>query len=139
MKRVTPVAFPPGWLRLDTSPMVTGSRAKREHDRDGRGRRLGGERGGVAAGRRDHHHRTFHECGREPRQPVVSALRPLIVDHDVLAFDEAEIAQATMKFSESRADFRARAAAEKADDGDGGLLRSRPRAVLRTPPHPARR
>src|SRR5215213_10201362 len=25
MKRVTPVAFPPGWLRLDTSPMVTGS------------------------------------------------------------------------------------------------------------------
>src|SRR3954469_24634183 len=103
MKRVTPVAFPPGWLRLDTSPMVTGSPPSvntigmAEVAAFAASAALLPPLAAITPTSGDPPPQTSHERGRKPRQPVVSALRPLIVDRDVPAFDEAEIAQPAMK------------------------------------------
>ena len=52
---LTPVTLPPGRLRLATRPSSTGSPPLCEHDRDGRGRRLGRQRRG--------------DCRRSQRSP----------------------------------------------------------------------
>ena len=96
-ERLTPVTLPPGRLRLATRPILTGSRADGEHDRNRRGRRFGRERRQAppvvtitATWRRD-------QIGRQRRQPIESAVRPAIFDRHVLALDIAGFAQALAK------------------------------------------
>jgi hypothetical protein len=51
---------------------------------------LGGS-GGLAAARHNHIHIGLHQLGHEAVETVVSALRPPILNSDVLAFDVAEV------------------------------------------------
>jgi hypothetical protein len=57
-----------------------------EDDRNSRGGGLGRRRGWLAAGGRQDAHRTVYDLRRHSRQPIISALRPPILDDDVLTF-----------------------------------------------------
>ena len=76
IKKLIPVALPPGRARLATSPSLTGSSATAKTIGIVVGRRLGGERRSGAPGRGDHGDLAADQIGRQRRQPVEPALRP---------------------------------------------------------------
>ena len=59
-----------------------------EHNRDGRGARLGRQRRGRAK-RSDHRDLLTYQIGHERRQPVVLTFCPAIFDCEALAFNIA--------------------------------------------------
>ena len=63
--------------------------ADAEDDRDRRGRSLGRLSNGRLAGRSDNGYVPADEVSHECRQAIVSALQPVVLDRDVLAFDVA--------------------------------------------------
>jgi hypothetical protein len=111
LSELTPVALPPGRLRL----------ADLENDRDRAGRDFGRERGLGRGKRHDHRHRPADELGGKLRQPVASPFGPAVVDRDVLAFDEAQIAQALAKARQPFCVRCRRAQMQKADHRHCGL------------------
>ena len=68
--------------------------AQPEHDRDGRGRALGGECRRLAAGRRQHVHSAAYQLGRHRGQQIVLTARPAKLNRDVLALDKAAFGEA---------------------------------------------
>ena len=68
--------------------------ADAENDRDRRGGRFGGERGGIAAGRRNDTHATADQVGHDRRQAIVFSPQPVVLDRHVLAFDVADFVEA---------------------------------------------
>ena len=93
VKMLTPVAFPPGRARLETSSELDGIAAGVEHDGDRCRRRLGGSRGGFAADRHNNCDLAANEVGGELRQPIVLALGPAILDRRVAALNETSVLQ----------------------------------------------
>src|SRR5690242_5512685 len=64
-----------------------------EYDRNGCRRRFGGERRCHAPHRDDDSHLTSNQIGRQGGNPIISTLRPAVVDGHVPAFDKAEFVQ----------------------------------------------
>jgi hypothetical protein len=64
-------------------------------DRDRRGGSFGRKRSRIAAGRDDNGHATADEVGHEQLQ----AVRPPVLDSDILALDEPELAKALAECS----------------------------------------
>jgi hypothetical protein len=89
LKKLIPVALPPGRARLATKAHRYRILADGEHDRDRRCRSFGRKRGNIGE-RGDHGHATANKIGHEPRQAIVLALQPVVLHHYVLAFDVAD-------------------------------------------------
>src|SRR5262249_39336106 len=68
--------------------------ANDEYGRDGRCCSFGRERMNCAAGRDDHSHLSADEIGDHCLQAIVLALRPMVLDRHVLAFDVAGFVKA---------------------------------------------
>src|SRR5262249_35429268 len=62
--------------------------ANAEDDRDRRGRSFGRKRGSIGE-RCYYSHKTAYEIGHEHRQAIVSAIKPVVLNHYVLALDVA--------------------------------------------------
>ena len=60
-----------------------------EHDRDGQGRSFGRNRGSGVPGRRNHGHTTADQVSHQRRQAIILAVKPVVLDLYVLAFDVA--------------------------------------------------
>ena len=88
----SPVMLPPGRARLATSPVSTGSPMIAMTIGNRRGRALGGQRARRAV-RDDDVDLEPNQLGCQAGQPLVSALRPPVLDDDVPALDVAEIAK----------------------------------------------
>ena len=88
VKKLMPVALPPGRARLATSPSLTGSIPTPNAMGIARGRGFGRERGGVCR-RCDHAHFLADQIGCQLRKPIEAVLRPAILDCYVPAFDIA--------------------------------------------------
>ena len=94
-----------GGEKIDTSRIAArvgeaGDEAERyrvlghaEYDRDRCRCGLGGERGGIAAGRGDHGNVAPHQVVQQRRQAFVMAIHPMVLDRNILAFDVARFAQ----------------------------------------------
>src|SRR5215470_6525167 len=80
---VSPVIFPPGRARLATSPVPTGFRATRHHDRNGAGGFLEGKGRARNICHNDVHFQA-DKLGYEIRVPLTSTLRRPIDKSDVL-------------------------------------------------------
>jgi hypothetical protein len=101
-----------------------------EHDRDRRGRSLGGESTGREAWRRDQGHATADEVCQQRRQAVVLTLHPVVFDPDVASLNVARFAQALAKRGGIAQRGIGRRAVEECDHGQHRLLctrRDRPR------------
>jgi hypothetical protein len=68
-------------------------RAGAEHDRNGRGRRLGGKRSRWSAGCSDDRHSMLDQIGDQLGQSRIIIIRPAIFDHQVAAFDIAGLSE----------------------------------------------
>src|SRR5262245_49157728 len=93
---VTPVALPPGRLRLATSPSWTGVGGHFENDRNGCIRCLCRKRR-LSARRSYHGHLTMDQISHHRRQLISSTLRPAVFDRDVAANDVTGFAQPSEK------------------------------------------
>jgi hypothetical protein len=99
--------------------------ANTEHDRDGRGRSLGGAGSGRAAWYGDDCYLPVDQLGRQFRHPIVLTLRPTVFDGDVLTFHEAGFVEAFAERGHIGRIVVARSDAEKADHRQRALLRAR--------------
>jgi hypothetical protein len=97
----------------------------REHNRNGRGRRLCRQRRRGAADRRDQSNLSADQIGRERRQPLVIALRPAVFDRDVAALDEAHPTEALVECGHDEVEVARAQTAEESNHRDGRLLRER--------------
>src|SRR5215469_15694231 len=84
-------------------------------DRNGRGRRLCGERSRAAAGD-DHIDMTINKIGRQLRQAIIMPLRKKVFDGHVLAIYEAALAKAARERSLDMAVSLLRSATKKANN-----------------------
>src|SRR6516164_5963589 len=82
--------------RIATRPRKAGDQTKphrvvayAEDDRDRRGRSFGRLRTSSDAGCRNNGYATAHEVSHQRRQTIVSAVQPVVFDHDVLALNVA--------------------------------------------------
>jgi hypothetical protein len=87
-----------------------------EHDWNCRGRRLGGDGRGGAAGRNDHRDPLANQIDRQPGQQVEPVVGPAVFDRDVLALDIAVILQALAESAQAFRETVRRYSAEEADD-----------------------
>ena len=60
-----------------------------EHDGDRRGRSFGRKRGSIVGGRGDDGHTTADQLSHQRRQAIILALKPVIFDRHVAAFNVA--------------------------------------------------
>src|SRR5262249_58109250 len=96
-----------------------------ENDRNGCCRRLCRQGGRRAASCDDHTHMTVGELRRKCRQSIVLALRPPILDRDILTLDIACFFQALAKRAQTVRIQVRRGSAEKSDHRHRRLLRAR--------------
>ena len=82
-----PVALPPGRAKLATRPNLTGSSATPKTIGIVVVAALAAGAAAVKGGRGDHGHATADEVGHERGQAIVLALKPVVLDHHVLALD----------------------------------------------------
>src|SRR5262249_36197157 len=68
-----------------------------EHDRDGRGRRLGRQRGTAASGRGQYVHATLHQFGGHGWQPILFSFGPTVLNGDVLTLAIADLLESAPK------------------------------------------
>jgi hypothetical protein len=68
--------------------------ANREHDRDGRGGRFGGQHRRLTAARDDHGHAAANQISRHRRQSVILTIRPAKFDRHVAALGITGLAKA---------------------------------------------
>ena len=129
--KVMPVRLPPGRLRLSTSPILTGSAPRAEHDGDGRGRGLGRQADRVAADGDKHIGPGRHHLGGKLRHVAVAAIAPAHRQGHVLAVDVSRRLQPLEKGIEEVRIGRLRAAAEIGDARKGRRLRPRRRSDSR--------
>src|SRR5262249_56242465 len=99
--------------------------AEREHDRDRRSRRLGGNDRRSAADCNDYRDPSGDKIGRQHWQSVILTLGPAEGDMNVLAFDIARVPQSQPKCHLVPSRFARRPAAEEPDHRHGRLLRAR--------------
>ena len=100
------------------------AQADGKNDRDGAGRPLGG----ADRGRSGHYHDVdveLNELGDQAGEPVRVPFRPAIVDHDSLAFDPTEIAQAPLECRDVSGLVLRVQVPEEADSRDGLCRRLR--------------
>ena len=98
--------------------------AEKEHDRDARGRSLGGGCGRRRNGD-DHIDVPCDQIGSHGRQLVVTAFRPVIIDPDVAAVDKAGLAEPVLKSGHEFRPFLGGGGAEKSHHRHRHLLRAR--------------
>src|SRR5262249_10845561 len=99
--------------------------AEREHDRDRRSRRLGGNDRRSAADCNDYRDPSGDKIGRQHWQSVILTLGPAEGDMNVLAFDIARVPQSQPKCHLVPSRFARRPAAEEPDHRQRRLLRAR--------------
>src|SRR5215831_7604945 len=99
--------------------------ADAEDDRDACGRSLGRLSNGGLTGRSDNGYATADEVSHERRQAIVSALQPVVFDHDVLALDVAGFVEAVVERSRIAPRGLRRPNVDEADDRHRWLLRAR--------------
>src|SRR5262245_6816298 len=90
--RFTPVALPPGRLRLATRPIATRSVPIAKTIGIVIGRGFGSERRWRAARRGYHCHPPADQIGGQVRQPIILSRRPAEFDRHILTFDIARLA-----------------------------------------------
>src|SRR5262249_5284392 len=100
-------------------------RTTAEDDRNRYGRRHRGSRCCIASSRGDHRHLPLDQIGGQRRQPVIAALRPAILDRDVLALDVATFLQPHPKCGRQMRGWPGRWAAEIPDHRHRRLRRTR--------------
>ena len=115
VNRVAPVTLPPGRLRAGDEAVLDRVAAGLEHDRNGRGRRLGGKRRGRAAGGGDDGDLAAHEFCGQRGQAIVVIIRPAIIDRDVLAFGVAGFGETLMEAGQIGLHAFRRSSVEKPD------------------------
>jgi len=90
VSRVTPVALPPGRLKLATRPSATGSPPIPNTigivD-------VGRERGRLSASGREHGHSPGYQFRRHGRQEIVAAARPAELDGKILTLNVSTLGQ----------------------------------------------
>src|SRR6516162_3555662 len=124
VKKLMPVALPPGRARLATRPSVTGS-ANAEDDRDRCGRSFGRLGSGGVAGRNDNGNAAADEVSHERRQAIVSPIQPMVLDRHVLALDVPGFVEAFTERSGNARGGIGRPNVDEADDRHRRLLRPR--------------
>src|SRR6516162_6780780 len=124
VKKLMPVALPPGRARLATRPSVTGS-ANAEDDRDRCGRSFGRLGSGGVAGRNDNGDAAADEVSHERRQAIVSPIQPMVLDRHVLALDVPGFVEAFTERSGNARGGIGRPNVDEADDRHCRLLRAR--------------
>ena len=77
------------------------------------------------AGGRDDRNLTADEIGGQVGQPVVMALRPAVLDHDIPSLDEAHRVQAPSEFADKFRVALSRSGVKETDDRHRRLLRTR--------------
>src|SRR5260221_13706767 len=92
-----------------------------EYDRNRLRRRLRRHRGREAAGGNDHVDFALDQLGRELRQELGLALRPAVLDRDVLAVDIAAFLEPRAERVDEVRALVGRAAVQEADEGNGAL------------------
>src|SRR4051812_13838365 len=98
-----PVAFPPGWLRLPTRPIRTGSGGLHKDDRDPLSRSFGCKGTICALQCNDHGYLTANQVGDQRRESIVLTPRPEVVERHVPALDVTGVTQASVKSCENLA------------------------------------
>ena len=113
-RMLTPVALPPGWLKLATRPKVTGSPPVVKT--------IGivgvaalAARGDGASRRDDHGDPSANEIGGQLWQPIELTFRPAVFDGDVRAFDIAGVLEALADCLQALRDRVRRCGVEEAD------------------------
>src|SRR6516165_11930303 len=104
---------------------LNGVFADTEYNRNGRGRSLGGDCNSCAAGRGDHSYMAADQISGQRCHTIISALQPVVLDYHVLAFDVAGFAQPLTERGRNPRPAFGRPTVNKADHGDGRLLRPR--------------
>src|SRR5262249_47235218 len=99
--------------------------ADAEDDRDRCGRSLGRLSNGGLAGRSDNGYAPADEVSHERRQPIVSALQPVVFDHHVLALDVAGFVEGFAERSRIAPRGLGRPDVDEADYWHRRLLRAR--------------
>ena len=100
-QKITPVALPPGRLRLATRPSLTGSRPMTKTI--GMVAVAAWPPAPQGCGRNDHGHLAADQIGRHRRQPIVLTFRPAVFDRDVVALDIAGLVQTFAECGSTRA------------------------------------
>src|SRR5262249_15495511 len=102
IKMFTPVALPPRRARLPTKPSLTRVSAAAHTDRVGRGGNLCRARGRRIGARDDYVHLPADQIGNQLRIGISATFRPAVLDHHVLALDEAQLLEATPEIGHAR-------------------------------------
>src|SRR5262245_48083841 len=124
VKKLMPVALPPGRARLATRPCATGSPLTPKAIGIRRGRSFGRKRRRIA-NRSDNADATADEVGHERRQAVVLAAEPAVLDGHVLALYVAGFGEAFTERACMAGGAIERPTADKADHRHCLLLRAR--------------
>ena len=95
VNQLTPVTLPPGRLRLRHVALLDWVAARREHNRNGLGRRHGSQYRSATSCRGDHGYLAADQVGRKGRQSIVLIFGKTGFDRDVAAIDIAGFTQAT--------------------------------------------
>ena len=124
VNRLTPVALPPGRLKLATTPSWTGSPAETKAIGIVVVAAFAASTLGVLP-RKDHGDPAANQFGRQRRQPTDLTLRPSVLDGHVLALDVADLIEALPKCSSNRCSLTGRPEVEEPDHRHRRLLRPR--------------
>src|SRR6516165_3769837 len=100
VKKLMPVALPPGRARLATRPNSTGS-SHAEDNRNCRCRRFGHDRNIRITERGNHGHTTTNQVINKRRQTIELALKPMVFDRHVLALHIAGFTKALAEPSQT--------------------------------------
>src|SRR5215207_4186191 len=107
-----------GSVDAGSKPEPYGIIASKSDDRDARCSGLGNQRRYRPAGRHDDINAAADELGGEWRQPIIEAVCPHIINHDVLAFDKPELFETAAECrQENRGGRSGRAGSKKTDHG----------------------
>jgi hypothetical protein len=131
MNMLTPVALPPGRLRLATRPSFTGSSPVLKTIGMVEVAAFCSESRGLPAGGNDHRHADIYETGRQSGQAIVMTLGPAKRDVYIVALDVTRFFQAFSKRGLDQCGLVGRPEAEKSDHGHHRLLRARRRRPCR--------
>ena len=124
LKKLMPVALPPGRARLATRPSWTGSSPTPKTIGIVAVAALAAS-ARRAAGRGDHGHLAADQIGHQRRQAIVLALQPVVLDRHVLAFDVAGFVEAFAERGHKARGGIGRPASDKPDHRQRRLLRAR--------------
>ena len=135
LKKLMPVALPPGRARLATRPSLTGSSGTVKTMGIVAVAALAANAGHVTSARNDHGDLSANQFSRQRRQSIELILRPAVFDRPILALDEARLLQALAKCTQTvRLSVGRRRSRESRSPASPAAARAPQAATPRPPP-----